>query len=501
MKSQPTLSAFGFFTLTAAMLMSADEYPAFAQSGLLATFFLVAAGLLWFLPVALVAAQMATVPGWHDGGVYTWVKGGLGQRAGFIAIFFQWLQITVNFITMIYFVIGVLAYAVGIPSLNTNPWLKFALFIFIYWVMTAGQLRGINGTDRIVKWTFMLGIVLPAFILLGLGIAYLLQGHPLQFTTSISSNVTTLSHSVSLTTIVPYILAFTGIEASASYIMDLKRPARNYPLIMLVLVVFAIVLDSFGGLSVAAVVPARELSLNQGVIQAIAKMINIITSQPLSLVVKGLGLLMAVGMLGEISSWIVGPVKSLLVTAEDNILSPWFSTVNKDQVPVRLVILQGALVTLIGLVLTVGFGGNNAAFSMAMSLTVMLYLVMYILMFTAFLRLSLKRQFTTATFKVPGGFGSELVIGGLGLISSLLVFGSTFLPTSSTTITKPVYAAMMGGFFLIVLAATLFIYSRRQTGHVTRSWHVRHLRHDEVPKFTQIQGRGEHTIEPNEPKQ
>ena len=97
MKKNATLSAFGFFTLTAAMLMSADEYPAFAQSGLMATLLLIVAGIFWFLPVALASAQMATMPGWSDGGVYTWVKGALGQRAGFVAVFFQWLQITVNF--------------------------------------------------------------------------------------------------------------------------------------------------------------------------------------------------------------------------------------------------------------------------------------------------------------------------------------------------------------------------------------------------------------------
>ena len=44
MKKNASLSAFGFFTLTAAMLMSADEYPAFAQSGLMATLVLVAGG-------------------------------------------------------------------------------------------------------------------------------------------------------------------------------------------------------------------------------------------------------------------------------------------------------------------------------------------------------------------------------------------------------------------------------------------------------------------------
>lgn len=494
MKKNASLSAFGFFTLTAAMLMSADEYPAFAQSGLMATLLLVVADIFWFLPVALASAQMTTMPGWSDGGVYTWVKGTLGQRAGFVAVFFQWLQITVNFITMIYFIIGVMAYALNLPALNTNPWLKLAAFLTIYWVMTVIQLKGINDTDRLVKWTFILGIILPALILLVFSGVYVATGHPLQFATTLSTNSFTSGHP--LTLIVPYILAFTGIEASASYVNNLKRPQRNYPIIMLTLVAFAIIIDSFGGLSVAAVVPLKDLSLNQGVIQAINSMVAIILGPTFAPLVKVIGLLMAIGMLGEISSWIVGPVRSLLVTAEDEILPTAFNKVNKHQVPVHLVLLQGIIVSIIAFVLTVVIGGNNGAFAMAMALTVMLYLVTYLLLFAGFIVLNITGKSRQAAFKLPGGRFVCLLIGVIGFITSALVFGSTFFPTANAQLPALTYTLVMSGFFLLILGVTLWLYSRRRTAKTQRPWHVRHLNHDEVPRYTQIQGRGEHTIDP-----
>lgn len=46
MTTNKKMNFWGFFTLTAAMLMSADEYPAFAQSGLLAVVYLFLAGLI-----------------------------------------------------------------------------------------------------------------------------------------------------------------------------------------------------------------------------------------------------------------------------------------------------------------------------------------------------------------------------------------------------------------------------------------------------------------------
>ena len=38
---------------------------------------------------ALCAAEMATVEGWKNGGIFSWVSQTLGERFGFAAIFFS----------------------------------------------------------------------------------------------------------------------------------------------------------------------------------------------------------------------------------------------------------------------------------------------------------------------------------------------------------------------------------------------------------------------------
>ena len=68
-----TLTFFGFFAITASMVMTVYEYPSFASSGFQLVFFLIIGGILWFLPVALCAAEMATVKGWESGGIFAWV--------------------------------------------------------------------------------------------------------------------------------------------------------------------------------------------------------------------------------------------------------------------------------------------------------------------------------------------------------------------------------------------------------------------------------------------
>ena len=54
-----TLTFFGFFAITASMVMTVYEYPSFASSGFQLVFFLIIGGILWFLPVARPARHGA----------------------------------------------------------------------------------------------------------------------------------------------------------------------------------------------------------------------------------------------------------------------------------------------------------------------------------------------------------------------------------------------------------------------------------------------------------
>ncbi len=96
-------------------------------------FFLLLGGLLWFIPVALCAAEMATVKGWEKGGVCTWVSRTLGKDLDLLLSFSQWFEITVGYLTMLYFLTGALSYATGISAIQNNKFLKLAI-LFNYFL-------------------------------------------------------------------------------------------------------------------------------------------------------------------------------------------------------------------------------------------------------------------------------------------------------------------------------------------------------------------------------
>ena len=73
--------------------------------------------------------------------------------------------------------------------------------------------------------------------------------------------------------------------------------------------------------------------------------LDVYKRQSMSWIVFVVALLLALGVLAEISAWIVGPSRALLDTAHDGILPPTFKKVNKNGVSVKTVVIQACIVT------------------------------------------------------------------------------------------------------------------------------------------------------------
>lgn len=496
------LSLFGFFALTAAMVLSVHEYPTFAVAGMQIPFFLILTGFLWFLPVALCSAEMATVKGWEEEGIFTWVGTLLGERFGFAAVFFQWFQITVCFVTVIYFMLSALSYLFGIAALDNDPLVKCLCVLAIFWALSLVQLKGIRRTSHIARLGFILGVIAPTVILFVLGVMYFVEGKPSQLGTEPSSVIPDFTQIATLVVMVSFIFANMGAEASASHINEMKNPKRNYPLAMVLLVVLSIVLNAIGGFTVAGVVPLDQLSLSGGMVQTFEGLIMSF-GEGFGWMVKVVCALLVIGVTGEVSSWIVGPSRALYATAERGYLPKHLLGLNKNGVPARIIVLQAVVVSVWAIVLTLLGGGNNLSYLAALTLTTLIYLVAYIMMFVAYLRLIRHPEYQRG-FHVPGGIAGKILFAGMGLFSSLAALCLAFVP-SSIIVAEEVFTYEM--ILVIGFVITLFlpfgvygIYSRRVKRKDRASRHPRHLRASEVNVFTRLSGRGEHAIASEEKK-
>ncbi len=454
-----SLTLFAFFAMTASMVMTVYEYPTFATSGFNLVFFLLLGGILWFLPVALCAAEMATVDGWQEGGIFAWVGNTLGERFGFAAIFFQWFQITVGFVTMIYFILGCVSYIFNWNALNNVPVLKFIAVLVIFWGLTLTQLGGTKNTAKIAKAGFILGIAIPAIILFGISIAYLVQGNPIDVKIGARYFVPDFSKVNTLVVFVSFILAYMGVEASASHVNELENSKRNYPLAMIILVIVAIVLNTIGGLTVAAVIPQGDLNLSSGVVDTFKVLILHFIPNG-TWIVKLIALLLALGVMGEVSAWVVGPSRGMYIAAQKGILPKSLTKTNKHDVPVNLVFVQGIVVTIWAAVLTLGGGGDNVSFLTAISLTVVIYLVGYLLFFIGYFKLILKRDDLKRSYQVPGGKTFKLIVAACGFLTSIFALIISFFPPSQL-VGKSIheYLTILSVSFVVTVLIPFVIYS------------------------------------------
>lgn len=426
--TKKSLTLFGFFAMTASMVMAVYEYPTFATSKLHLVFYLLLGGFLWFIPVALCAAEMATVDGWEKGGVFTWTGKNLGKKYGFANLFFEFFEITVGFVTMIYFILGALSYVFDWPALNSNPMVKFIGVLVIFWILALSQFGGTKYTAKIAKIGFIVGILLPAAILIILALVYIIQGNPI-YISSKDTFVPDFTKVNTLVVFVSFILSYMGVEASATHANEMDNPKKEYPLAMLLLVIVAIVVSTLGGLAIAAVIPQDQINLSAGVVQTFAVLLGHFTANN-TILVKIIALLLAFGVIAEVSSWVVGPTRGMIIAAEEGAIPKSWAKTNEHDVPVYLVIAQGIIVSIWDAVLTFGAGGSNLSFLAAMSLTVVIYLSGYILFFVGYIKAILGEGLNGA-YQMPGGKPVKIIVAIIGLATSIFAFFISFVPPTS----------------------------------------------------------------------
>jgi amino acid transporter len=136
---------------------------------------------------------------------------------------------------------------------------------------------------------------------------------------------------------------------------------------------------------------------------------------------------MALGVFGSVNAWIVGPSKGLLTAAEDGALPAALCKVNKKNVPTRILLLQGGIVSLICLAFALQPTVESTYFMISV-LTIQMYLIMYFMMFLTALRLRKTHPLHRGRFRVPGGTFGLWLVCGIGLLAAVIAIILGFFP-------------------------------------------------------------------------
>lgn len=389
-----TLSWPTFAFLTVASLVSIAQLPAAAEYGLGAVTLYLLPALLFLIPVALVAAELAMM---RSGGVFDWVADGLNERMGFQAIWLQWIQSVALYPSLLSFAAASLAYAIGRGDLVSNGLYTGAVVLVIFWAATLIALRGLSALARISSWGVIVGTLVPAAALIGLMVYWLASGKPSQAPLHVSAVVPPFTGFASIVLIVSNFIALGGLEVSAVHIRAMRHPVSNYLKAVTVAVVLGLLIYIPGTIAVAVAVPASQIDLNGGTAQAFAHFTAGLNVGWLGMVLSAL---LLIGALAGSLSWVAGPSRGLLMVGQQGYLPPFLQRTNRFGVQAPILMVQAAIVTVLAVAFVV-IPGVSSAFWVLQAMTAILYLLMYILMFAAAWRLRRKQPDAPRPFKAP----------------------------------------------------------------------------------------------------
>ena len=343
--SKKTLTVFTLAMINVAAVSSVRNLPTIAEYGFASLFFFALAAVLFFIPVSMVAAELAT--GWpQTGGVFAWVKEAFGHRTGFLAIWLLWAENVIYYPALLSFIAGTIAY-IASPTLAQNPYYTLFVIVTVFWATTLANLLGMRISGWISAFGVITGTIIPGGLIIILGILWYFSGNSLQVAFTTQNLVPDMSSPTQLVLFSGVLVAFCGLEMSAVHARDVQNPQKNYPRAILLSALLILGLYVLGVLAIAIVIPQSEISLTAGSLQAFAVFVD---AYGLSWLTPVIAILLTLGAFGTLSTWIAGPSKGLLGAAQSGDLPPFFRKLNRHGMPVALLITQAVIVTFFSMI-------------------------------------------------------------------------------------------------------------------------------------------------------
>ena len=456
-----TVATLAIMNVTA--VVSLRGLAAESVYGLSSAFYYLFAAIVFLIPTALVAAELAAMYSDKQGGVFRWVGEAMGARVGFLAIWIQWIQSTIWYPTVLTFGAVSIAF-IGMDqthdmALASNKVFTLIVVLAIYWVATFVALKGLNWVGKISKWGGMIGTIIPAGLLIIMGIAYLATGgkNQMDMSQGFFPDLTKFDNLVLASGI---FLFYAGMEMMGVHVMEVDNPKRNYPRAIIIGSLITVLIFILGTFSLGIIVPANEISLTQTLLIGFDDYFRFLHLSWMGPIVA---IALVFGVLAGVLTWVSGPSKGIFTVGRAGYLPPFFQRTNKQGVQRNILLVQGVIVTILGMLFVI-MPSVQSFYQILSQLTVLLYLIMYMLMFAAAITLRYKRPKLERPFRL-GRSGNALIwlLGGMGFCGSLLAFVLSFIPPSQIAVgSNTVWFSVLIIGAIVVVVIPFIIYAKRK---------------------------------------
>lgn len=366
--------------------------------------------IAFLLPYGLIVSELGTTYD-DEGGLYDWVKRAFGDKWGSRVSFYYWINFPLWMAALAVIFPSVISVLLGY-ELDYLPATLISL-AFI-WVGTLITFSKISDATWILNIAAVLK-VLVALSLFGLGIWFVTQNGFANQASSVAEYFPNFTDPQSLTYLSIILFNFMGFEVIATYAGDMENPKRQIPRAIIVggiAIAVVYLISSFG---IGAAIPASELSLDSGIIDAVS-----IMAGEGSIILIIVAVIFLITLFGNIVSWSYGVNYVADYAAKDNNMpKPFAIESKKNEMPIGGSLINAVIASVLVIIIPLleGLVGGGF-FWIFFSMNIVFLLMAYIPMFPAFLKLRRVDGVRERPFSVPG---NGIVLKGIALIPAILL--------------------------------------------------------------------------------
>lgn len=427
-KQAAKMGVFTLVIMNIVAVVSLRGLPAEAEYGVSSAFYYILAALVFLIPVSLVAAELAAMFPYQQGGMFRWIGEAFGDKPGFLGIWLQWIESTIWYPTVLTFGAVSLAF-IGMDHvfdahLAANKYYTIVVVLAIYWLATIISLKGMGWVGKVSKIGGMVGTIIPVALIVVCAAIYLISGGQSQMNWH-GNFIPDFTDFDNIVLAVSIFLFYAGMEMSGVHVREIKNPTVNYPKAVVIGAIATVAIFILGTFALGVIIPAKDINLVQSLLVGFDNYFSVLHVKWLAPIIA---IALAFGVLAGVLTWVAGPSKGVFAVGQAGYLPKFFQKTNKNGVQKNILYVQGAIVTVLAFLMVL-MPSVQSFYQILSQLTCILYLIAYLLMFAAAIRLRYNMKGAPRPFRLgKNGNGVMWLISGVGFIGSLTAFIFSFFP-------------------------------------------------------------------------